>query len=502
MSQKTETQKDTALIARPPIVVVMGHIDHGKTTLLDYIRKAGVAAKESGGITQHVGAYEAEFRGKRITFLDTPGHEAFSKMRSRGARVADIAILVVAADDSVKPQTKEALSAILIAKIPYLVAINKIDKPTANLERTKSDLAEAGVFLEGRGGNVPYVEISAKEGERVDQLLEAVLLLAELEELKSNRDVMATGVVIESHMDQKRGIAATLLLRDGVLKKGEYVAAGSALSKVKIFEDFTGKLINEARASQPVRIVGFDKLPDVGAEFLAFTTQKEATGFVLSTNSNFKAPKKSDFFPGGIGENEISLGIIIKTDVLGSSEAVEHEIAKLKSDRIDFKILRSEAGDITEDDVKLASSLEGARSFIFGFKVKVRGEVLELAEKFGVEIATFDIIYEISDFLKKKMDEIAPPKKENKILGRAKIVKIFGTKGKSQIIGGRVFDGKLKRGASFQLFRREQKISDGKIENLQSGKIDMPEIASGSDFGALIQSKVSAAAGDIIECIE
>src|SRR3989344_4403886 len=246
---------------RPPIVVVMGHIDHGKTTLLDYIRKSNVAARESGGITQHIGAYEAEFNGRKITFIDTPGHEAFSKMRGRGARVADIAILVVAADDGVKPQTKEAFEAIKNAKIPFLVAVNKIDKPNANLERVKNELAEAGVFLEGRGGNVPYAEISAKAGTNVQHLLETLLLMAEMENIKSDISLPASGVIIESHLDSRRGITATLLVREGTLRRGECVLAGDALAKARIFENFAKKSITEAGPSLPAVVVGFDKLP-------------------------------------------------------------------------------------------------------------------------------------------------------------------------------------------------------------------------------------------------
>lgn len=487
------------LMPRPPIVVVMGHIDHGKTTLLDYIRKTSVAAKESGGITQHIGAYEAEANGKKITFIDTPGHEAFSKMRSRGTRVADIATLVVAADDGVKPQTKEALAAIKSAGIPFLVAINKIDKPNANPERAKNELAESGVFLEGRGGNVPYVEISAKEGTNVPKLLETILLLSELESLTADLEAAASGVVIESHCDSKRGMTATLLVRNGTLKKGMYVAAGEALTKVRILEDFSKKSILSAGPSSPTVVVGFDKAPSVGAEFKTFDSQKEAE----ETRGKKPTPLPPPFPREGEKEGGMilpSLSLVIKTDVLGSAEAIEHEIKKLKDERVNIKILRVEAGDISEDDVKLASS--GENPFIIGFKVGVHLSAKEWAERLKVEIAVFEIIYELADFLKEKVEKLRPKETLKKVLGKAQIIKIFPSQGKNQIAGGKVLEGLLKRGAGFNLLRRDRKIGEGKIENLQTRKLDALEVEAGNEFGAMISSKMSVAQGDIIEVFD
>lgn len=491
---------------RPPIVVVMGHIDHGKTTLLDYVRKSNVAARESGGITQHIGAYEAEFNGKKITFIDTPGHEAFSKMRGRGAKVADIAILVVAADDGVKPQTKEALAAIKTAKIPFLVAINKIDKPNANIERIKNELAEAEVFLEGRGGNVPYAEISAKAGTNVPHVLETLLLMAEMENLKSDESLPASGVIIESHLDSRRGITATLLVREGALKKGEFISAGGAVSKVRIFENFAKKSITLAGPSSPAVVVGFDRLPQVGAEFRAFKSQKEAEAAARlekppgSSKPGFETSQKPGFFPPDGFSGKPQLGIVIKTDVAGSVDAILHEMNKLKNDNIDVKILRAEAGDISEDDVKLASS--APNSLILGFKVSLAGEVRDLGERLGVTMAIFEIIYEIPDFIKGKIAKLAPPVLEKTIVGRAKILKIFSAKGgKNQVIGGRVSEGALKRGAGFYVLRRGNKIGEGKFENLQSGRVDAPEVAGG-EFGALISSKIAVLAGDELENFE
>lgn len=499
-----EKPQNKNLISRPPIVVVMGHIDHGKTTLLDYIRKKAappggeprpVAGRESGGITQHVGAYEAEYNGHRITFLDTPGHEAFSKMRSRGAKVADIAVLVVAADDGVKPQTKEALLAIKNAGVDFLVAINKIDKASADIERAKNDLADAEIFLEGRGGNVPFVEISAKEGKNVDKLLETILLMAEMQDLKGDASAPAEGVVIESHLDSKRGITSTLLIRNGSLRKGEFIVAVDSSAKIKIFENFAGKPIESAGPSDPVRVIGFDKLPQIGAEFRTFKLQNDAEKFIQT--QEVKIPFQEMI---SLSKETVSLGVIIKADVSGSCEAILHEIEKIKNERIEVKILRSEAGDVSEDDVKTASA--SPTPLILAFRAAARPAAKELAEKMGVEILEFKIIYEIADFLKKKFLELAPPESAQKILGRAKILKIFPPKAvKGQVVGGKVFEGVLKRGAAFNLLRRENKIGEGKVDNLQSGRINAAEVSEGSEFGALISSKITAAAGDILEII-
>ena len=353
--------------SRPPIVVIMGHIDHGKTTLLDYIRKSSVAssevgppsvaAGEAGGITQHIGAYEVDHPStgsgqvKKITFLDTPGHEAFAKMRSRGAKVADIAILVVAADDGVKPQTKEALETIKNAKIPFVVAINKIDRPAADLEKVKNELATEQVFLEGRGGTVPYAEISAKQGIGIDHLLEVILLLAEMESIAADPKSFASGLVIESHRDSKRGVTSTLLIINGTLKKGEYVVAGEAVAKVRILENFKGEVMDSAGPSQPAVVVGFDKTPQVGAEFKTFFAQKDALLASLASAGKNASQKQSETKTTKETPSTI-LGLVVKTDVLGSAEAILHEIEKLKNEKLELKILRAGAGDLSEDDIK------------------------------------------------------------------------------------------------------------------------------------------------------
>lgn len=489
------------LKTRPPIVVVMGHIDHGKTTLLDYIRKTEVASGESGGITQHIGAYKALHNEKTITFIDTPGHEAFSKMRSRGARVADIAILVVAADDGVKPQTKESILTIKDAKIPFLVAINKIDKETADPEKVKNELAGEEIFLEGRGGNVPFVEISAKSGQGVSRLLETILILAELEDLKANPEKNAEGIVIESHLDKKRGVTATMLVKDGTLKKNYFISAGGATAKIKIFEDFKGFSIENAKPSDPVLVVGFDKTPQVGFEFQSFLSQNEA----LEHAQGFKQKTKITLSSAVKTEKELqSVGIVIKSDTVGSAEALVSEIQKLRRDFYELKILRAEAGEVSDDDIKLAGSSKNP--LVVAFRVKVPVSSRDLGDKIGVNIWSFNIIYDVYDFLKSKIEKILPPEKVIKILGKAKILKIFpspgGGRGKGQIIGGKVLDGFLEKEAKFFVLRRSSKIGEGKIENLQVGKIDAQKAEIGREFGAKSVSSIEIVSGDELEVLK
>jgi len=495
-----------SLISRPPIVVIMGHIDHGKTTLLDTIRKTEVALHESGGITQHIGAYETERNGKRITFLDTPGHEAFGKMRSRGAKVADIAVLVVAADDGVKPQTKEALNVIRNTETPFVVAINKIDKPTADIERIKNELAREEIFLEGRGGTVPAVEISAKAGTGIDQLLETILLLSELEELNANQKNFASGVVVESHSDPKRGITSTLLVLDGTLKKNEYVVAGSAMAKTRLMENFLGESLNQASPSMPVVVVGFDELPPVGYEFRAYFSQKEAIAskrvFAEGRERQYaKNIKNSDTASEEDGKKkEIIIRLVIKADTEGSVEAIEHEIKKIGENGFRARILRGGAGDVLLDDVAFASSAE--HPLIIAFKVGIKQDATDLAERSSVPVQRFDVIYEISDFLKKHIEALLPPEIRRVPIGRAKILKLFKGEAKNQVIGGRVSEGIARKEAQFEIIRRDNAIGGGKIENLQSGKISVSEIDTGQEFGALTNSSIALAKDDVLELFQ
>lgn len=502
MSQNTNQLQNKNLVTRPPIVVVMGHIDHGKTTLLDYIRKANVAEHESGGITQHIGAYEAlvstkEGEARKITFIDTPGHEAFSKMRTRGARVADLAILVIAADDGVKPQTKEALEAINSAGIPFVVALNKIDKSGANTEKVKKDLSENNILIEEWGGKVPLVQISAKSGEGVNDLLEVVALASDLEELKADPKAMASGVVIESRLDSKRGNAATLIIQNGVLRQGEFVASGKTIAPVRIFEDFAGHKIKEASLGQPVKVVGFNVLPEVGFTFETFSSKKEAE----EAASKFKAKEPSLAARASDKDGKIfEIPIIIKADAAGSAEAVEGEIKKLESEKLKIKILRSQAGTISEDDAKLASGF--ANCIIVGFKVGAEKTALDLAERFFIRLKTFDVVYDVVDWLRDEIKNILPEEIVEKELGRAKIIRIFKQGAKDQIVGGRVLGGVAASGKRFRIKRRGNVLGEGKIQELEQAKQRTAQVEEGKEFGARITAKIALAQGDEMEIIE
>lgn len=495
------------LITRPPIVVVMGHIDHGKSKLLDYIRKTNIVEGEAGGITQHIGAYEAEIKcesaehahgTKKITFLDTPGHEAFSKIRRRGARVADIAILVIAADEGIKPQTMEAYEVIKKANLPFVIALNKIDKPESNPEQVKAQLAEKQIFVENYGGNIPVALISAKQGIGVDGLLEIVLLLTEMENLKANPDENASGFVIESNLDPKRGISATLIIQNGTMKKGMHVVSGKAIAPIRIFEDFTGKSIDEATFSSPVKITGFDKLPDAGSEFKTFLTKKEAEESIkISDVKKVETPSVEE----KTGENKIIIPVVIKADTSGSAEAMEKEIKKLEDEGILISILRKDIGKISEDDARTASASKN--SVILGFNVGIDHSSQDIAEKFGILIHTSDIIYKLSEWLGKEIAERKEKSITEKLIGSAKILKIFGKTKNKQVAGGEVLEGKIILGRlSAKIKRRGEEIGNGKIIELQHNKTAVKEVASGEQFGIMIDSKTEIASGDTIEIIE
>ena len=500
------TEKENKQI-RSPIVVVLGHIDHGKTTLLDRIRKDNVAEKESGGITQHICAYEAVVRSKdnkdeKITFIDTPGHEAFSKMRSRGADIADIAVLVIAADDGVKPQTLEALDAVKSAGLPFIVAVNKTDKPGADPDKIKKQLSEHEVYVEGGGGNVPVVLISAKSGEGVSDLLELVLLITELDRDKMLTDLSeaATGVVIESHRDPKRGNAATLLIRTGTIKSGDFVITGDDHAPVRIFEDFRGKSIKEAHASQPVIITGFNKVPQVGLKFVSVGSRKELE-FIIGENSK-KILTPSLVQSKDVVEEEKAtvIPLVLKADTAGTLEALESEAKKFALDRIVVKILKKSTGPVGEDDVKVASSGEGCA--VIGFRVKQEESVFNLAERFGVMVKHFDVIYDFVEWLKSYIEEKLPQEKEEVIVGRARILKIFSKRGTKQVSGGTVLVGIIKDKSKVRVLRRGNVLTSGRILELEQARIKSPEVSEGNEFGALIDTPIELAPKDEIEVIE
>ena len=500
---KNKEQKNSS--ARPPVVVVMGHIDHGKSTLLDYIRKTNVVDREAGGITQHISAYEVvnkdeHGKEKRITFLDTPGHEAFSKMRERGAKVADIAILVVSAEDGVKPQTIEAWKIIVESKTPCIVAINKIDKPGADIEKTKIELAENEIYLENYGGNVPYAEISAKNGTGVDNLLSLVLILAEMENFTGNYNENASGSVIEANLDPKRGIQATLIIKNGSIKKGMTVAVEDAICSTRIMENFLGKIINEATFSSPIRLVGFDKMPAIGAEFKSFKKKHDAEEYAKtfgSSRSDLENSKRSDLFPPEEENIKKIISIVLKADVWGSIEAIEKEIDKIRSENAEFRIVQKGAGPVSESDVKTIAS--GENAFIIGFNVKADKSAIELAEKRNIPIFFFDIIYKMTEWLSSEMEKRRPKIETTEIKGRAKVLKSFSRTKDRQIAGGKVIEGKILLGETVKIMRREFEIGRGKIVNLEKGKTKTSEVEKDTEFGMMIESKIEIVPGDILE---
>lgn len=493
------TEKNTNnRIPRPPIVAVMGHIDHGKSTLLDYIRNTNITEKEAGGITQHISAYEAHHTlsdksERSITFLDTPGHEAFAKMRLRGAHVADVAILVVSAEDGVKTQTLEAVASITESGIPYVVAITKIDKPNADVEKTKNSLLEKEIYLEGLGGTVPFMQVSAKTGKGVSELLELVLLAADLEELSGSSQAPAEGVVIESNIDQKKGISATLIIKDGTLKCGMFVVVGTALSPVRMMENFIGKSVQEISFSSPIRVIGFNSVPEVGSPFRSFTNKKEAENAISKKEGEKTAPVEVEV---DITDEQNVIPIIIKVDVLGSLDAIKYEIEKLNSKRTCVRIIQEGVGDISENDVRATGGRED--TIIVGFNVSIDSRTTELAERSNIELKTFTVIYDLVKWLGDTMQQRTPKITVEETRGEASVLKVFNSVKDRHVIGATVLSGELSVGERVKIIRRGTEIERGKISNLQRLKEKISTISDG-EFGAEVQSKIEIAKGDVIQ---
>lgn len=485
---------------RPPVVVILGHVDHGKTTLTDFIRKSNVVARESGGITQHVGAYVISHQGKPMTLLDTPGHAAFAEMRSRGANVADVAILVVAADDGVKPQTKEAIDTIRAAQIPFVVAINKIDKGNADVERTKNELTEAGVFLEGWGGDTPNVEISAKEGIGVDALLDLVGLVGEMSEALYADDAQAAqGTVIEAHRDAQRGSVATLLVRQGTLRVGESIAAGKVSGKVKALESFAGEPIREAGPSSPAVILGLRDVPDVGDSFRVAINEAGAEEYAAQEASRRVFEQRI-----AQGNPEITVALLLKGDVVGSLEAMTHELKKLQNPHVAIEILGADTGEVNESDVKRAASL-GAT--LFGFRARVRPPLVAFAERVGATIRTFEVIYEFVDAVKELCAERLPKQVTREDLGSVKLLATFRSDPPRHVVGGMVTKGAVKKNSQFELLRQpkdpesaEEIIGAGDVLETQMGQIAVDEIPQNKEGGLLVKYRRGGPAqvGDIV----
>lgn len=494
--KQLEEEKDSDLKSRPPVVVVLGHVDHGKTTLLDAVRETNVVEGESGGITQHIGAYQAKIKGKTITFLDTPGHEAFSAMRARGAKVTDIAILVVAADDSVQPQTKEAIDHIKKAKVPMVVAINKVDKPDADIEKTKKQLADHDVLTEEWGGDTVCVEISAKQKQNIDKLLESILLVSEMEELKASLDTRAVGTIVESNMDSKQGAVATVLVQNGTLKLNDPVTVFGILGNIKSMENWQGKKIDHAKPSTPVRILGLEKVPEVGDILQVEESKEEAKKKVDSykkiSNISRKYKKDED------SENK-TLNIILATDVQGSLEAITSEFNKIEIDGVDLQIVNFKVGKISESDVMMASS---SNSVIIGFNTSITSVASRMAEDRKVDFKTYQVIYEMTDDLKEKMEGMVEIKKEMTKIGKLEVLALFRSEKDKKIIGGKVTSGKMKKGVKIKIVRDERVVGEGKLANLQLNKRDVSEVDSGKECGITFSGHTKIKEGDILEAYE
>ncbi len=494
-----------SLKPRPPIVTVMGHVDHGKTSLLDAIRKTKVTEQEAGGITQHIGAYKVTLQGKDITFLDTPGHEAFTALRARGAKVTDIVVLVVAADDGVMPQTIEAINHAKAANVPIIVAVNKIDKPEANPQRVRTQLSDYGIIPEEWGGQNIFVDISAKKGIGIENLLEMILLQAEIMELKANPNRPAVGTIIESRLDKGRGPVATLIVQNGTLRIGEAFVAGTTYGKVRALIDDTGKRVNEAPPSTPVEVIGFEEVPQAGDVFNVVEDEKVARQI-----ANLRAQKKrlaemqraqkitlQDIYEK-IKEGEVKdLNLIIKGDVQGSVEALKKAVEDITHPEVKVKVIHAAVGGITESDVNLAAT---ANAIIIGFNVRPQTKAQELAENLGVEIKLYSIIYDVIEDVKKALAGMLQPEIKEKILGRAEVRAVFKISKVGTVAGCYVLNGVISRASDgIRVIRDNIVVYEGKISSLKRFKEDVREVQAGYECGLTIENFNDIKEGDILE---
>ncbi|MFA7209540.1 MAG: translation initiation factor IF-2 [Parcubacteria group bacterium] len=499
---KKEGESGGILQARPPVVTILGHVDHGKTTLLDTIRKSSVAAKESGGITQHISAYQAKKKGKLITFVDTPGHEAFSAMRERGVSIADIAVLVVAADDGVRPQTKEVIEYLLTKKIPTIVAINKVDKPEANIQRVKQELAEKGILVEDWGGQILCSEVSAKQNIGIDGLLENILLVAEIEDFKSDFKRDALGVVLESHLDPQKGPVATILIKTGTLREGQDIIAGSAHGRVRRIEDFSGKRLAEAGPSTPISLIGLnetsntnDILQVVSGKSLARLEAMRASSRGLSGKIGELNAQK--IYKTIADEKIKKLNIILKSDVQGSLEAIQQILSEIKSTEVAIDYISIGVGNITESDVR---SAQNSGAILFGFNVETTPVAKRMAETSKVEIKNYKIIYELVADIKNRLTEMLPPSIERTNFGKMSVLALFKTGKKDMIVGGKVISGKIAKGCLIEVMRADNIIGKGKLMNLQQNKVDVDEVAKNNECGITFDGETKIKEGDTLVC--
>jgi translation initiation factor IF-2 len=499
--------KDVEALPRAPVVTVMGHVDHGKTSLLDYIRRTKVAAGEAGGITQHIGAYHVETPRGVVTFLDTPGHAAFTAMRARGAKATDIVILVVAADDGVMPQTKEAIHHAKAAGVPLVVAVNKIDKPAANLDRVRQELIAEGVVPEEYGGESPFVAVSAKTGQGVDELLENVLLQAEVLELTAPRDALAKGLVIEARLDKGKGPVATVLVQSGTLKRGDVLLVGQVYGRVRAMLDETGAPVEEAGPSIPVEIQGLSDVPAAGDEAMALADEKKAREIALFRQGKFRdvrlakqqAAKLENMFEQ-MGEGEVkTLALIIKSDVQGSQEALAQALAKLSTDEVKVNVIHAAVGGISESDVNLA---QASRAVIIGFNTRADAGARKAAESFGVDIRYYNIIYDAVDEVKAALSGMLAPEKRENVLGMVQIRQVFRISKVGAVAGCMVQSGVVKRGAQVRVLRDNVVIHTGELDSLKRFKDDVREVKEGFECGLSLKNFNDINEGDQLEVFE
>ena len=490
------------LVERPPVVTIMGHVDHGKTTLLDYIRKSNVASGEAGGITQAIGAYSVKYKDKSITFIDTPGHEAFTEMRARGASITDIVIIIVAADDGVMPQTKEAIDHAKAAGVPIIVAINKIDKPDANIERIMTALVENGLTPEEWGGDVIVNKISAATGENVNELLDNILLVAEMEGYKANPSRYATGAVIESKKDSKVGSVITLLIQNGTLRLGDPIVIGNSYGKVRTLKNDLGQNIVEASPSTPVEVTGISDVPSAGDKFMAFESEKQAKQIAeerklrsREKDSNFSGMTLEDLF-GRIQEGIKEIKIVLKADVNGSLEAVKNSLEKISVDGVKVSVIRGAVGAITESDIVLASASD---ALIIGFNVRANQKTMDMAKQYNITIKTYDIIYKVVEDMEKAMKGMLDPEYEEKVTGTLEVRQIFKFSKVGLIAGCHVLSGTVKNNEKARIIRDNVVVYNGSIKSLQREKDQVKEVKKDMDCGLTLENCQDYKEKDIIE---
>ena len=502
---KDATGDDEDLSPRPPVVTILGHVDHGKTALLDAIRQTKVADQEVGGITQHMGAYQVEYNGQSVTFLDTPGHEAFTAIRARGSRATDIAVLVVAADDGIMPQTVEAIDHAQAAGIPLVVAINKMDLPGADPERVKRQLSERNLLVEDWGGDIISVELSARTGEGLTDLLENILVVAELAELKANPDKAATGVIIESKLDRKRGPSATLLVQDGTLRVGDYMVAGNAFGRVRAIADEQGKPMKSVSPGMPAEIMGFGKLPEAGDQLKVVPDDKTARA-TADAQDKLRSVQQAQARALTLEEvvNQIDAGdvkelnLVLKADVQGSVEAMRHSLESLTAEVAKIRILHASSGAVTESDVLLASA---SGAIVIGFTVGAEPSAERLASRMGVEIRHYEIIYQLIDDMQQALRGMLDPVYTETVVGRAEIREIFSSRRGISIAGCRVTEGRITRGGSVRVLRDGKVLHDSVIASLRHFRDEVNEMTVGSDCGVVVQGYNDFQEGDYFEVV-